>query len=124
MTTAAAPTDSIISQPDLYASRIAAAHNVGRARRKENSAAATAFRPSSIPARMVTMAREVPGHIARHCAKPMISAIRSETSSIVLRPMRLGRRARSHEYTIITTPPTANAIATGRGPNRCALIGL
>ncbi|MNC83978.1 hypothetical protein D3C75_1382390 [compost metagenome] len=54
---------------------------VGMARKNENSVAALRDRPNSSPPMMVDPEREVPGIIARHCAKPTLRASGQRISS-------------------------------------------
>ena len=55
---------------------------VGIARKNENSVAARRDKPKKIPPIMVAPEREVPGIIAKACAKPTFSASRQVISSI------------------------------------------
>ncbi|MNG39424.1 hypothetical protein D3C84_1275020 [compost metagenome] len=56
---------------------------VGIARKKENSVAVLRDRPNSNPPMMVEPERDVPGIIARHWAKPTLSASCQVISSTV-----------------------------------------
>src|SRR5439155_1339104 len=96
-----------------------AAPSVGSPRRNENSAAATASRPSSIPPAMVTIDRDVPGQSASVWKSPIPRAVRKDIAVRSFSP-RPSRRPSQ----IIHTPPAASAASTGPGLKSAALIAL
>ncbi len=96
-------------------------------RRNENSAASFLFRPKRIAATMVIIEREVPGHMAMHCAKPMRSAICHVTDVMGLPTGFLPASFWSFcdlSMAIISHAPTKSAPTTGHGPKRWSLICL
>jgi hypothetical protein len=71
-----------------------------------------------MPPMMVAPEREVPGISAKHCATPTLRAS-SQVIACVL-STRATRLPRSTSR--MTMPPAMNAMATGTGPNSCALM--
>ena len=82
------------------------ANIVGTARKNENSAAAFLVKPWVIPPMMDAAERLVPGNIAIHCQKPIITAILVEIcfSSSILGD--LNHESENNK----TTPPTIKTI--------------
>ena len=63
-----------ILAPSVYILNIDAAESVASPSKKLNLAASAGLRPTAYPPIIVIIERLVPGHIAMHCKKPIISA--------------------------------------------------